>query len=151
MTMERGQSGGLTEGAPVVTMDGEQLGTVKEVRGRWFKVDAPMAPDYWLSTDNVSSGAGGQIVLRFNKNRIGDFKMGEPDEMDTDTGRMTDYRATDTTTTTGTMHSRGTEPEHSHTAGVGDHTHMGERTGEAGPMTGRPGMSGEHRDSITRE
>src|SRR5215216_5009469 len=130
MTMERGRTSGLMEGAPVVTMDGEQLGTVKEVRGRCFKVDAPMTPDYWLSIDNVSSGTGGQVVLRFNKDQVGDFKLGEPDEMDADAGRVTDYRATDATTTTGTMHSRGTDPDHGHSPGIGDHTHVGERIGD---------------------
>jgi hypothetical protein len=151
MTIDRGNLSGLMEGAPVVTMDGEQLGTVKEVRGRCFKVDAPMAPDYWLGVDNVSSGAGGQVVLRFNKDQLGDYKMGEPDEIDTDAGRMTDYRAADTTTTAGTMHSRGTEPEHAHTAGIGDHTHMGERTDAAESRAGRSTMGSERPEGASRE
>jgi hypothetical protein len=131
-------------------MDGEQLGTVKEVRGRCFKVDAPMAPDYWLSVDNISSRTGGQVMLRFNKDQVGDYKVGEPDEVDTDAGRMTDYRATDATTTTGTMHPGGTEGGHGHTAGIGDHTHMGERAGETGASAGRGAMGGERPEGTPR-
>jgi uncharacterized protein (TIGR02271 family) len=130
MTIDRGQFSGLVEGAPVVAMDGEQLGTVKEVRGRHFKVDAPMAPDYWLSVDSVNSGSGGQVVLRFNKDQVGDFQVGEPDEMDADAGRMTDYRATDVAATAGTMPARASDADHDHSAGIGDHTHMGERAGD---------------------
>lgn len=90
-----GAGGQVMVGAPVVTMDGEQLGSVKEVRGRYFKVDVPMAPDYWLALDNISSGSGGQVVVAFAKDRLGDYQLGEPDEVDTDTARMTEYRATD--------------------------------------------------------
>jgi uncharacterized protein (TIGR02271 family) len=99
MTMDRGTYSGLTVGAPVVTMDGDQIGSVKEIRGRYFKVDAPMQPDYWLSLDNVGAGSGGQVVLGFNKDRLGDYQLSSPDEVDTDTGRLTDYRA-DTRTMT---------------------------------------------------
>src|SRR5215212_6804688 len=98
MTMERGRTSGLMEGAPVVTMDGEQLGSVKEVRGRSFKVDAPMQPDYWLPLDTVGTGSGGQVMVQFNKDRLSDYQLGNPDETDTDTGRMTDYTATERTT-----------------------------------------------------
>jgi len=99
MTTERGRYSQLQVGAPVVSMDGEQLGSVKEVRGQYFKVDAPMQPDYWLSLDNVSAGTGGQVMLGFNKDRLGDYQMGSPDETDTSSGRMTDYSATERTTT----------------------------------------------------
>jgi len=54
----------ITEGQPVYDADGNELGTVKEVRGSYFKVDAPMAPDYWLRSDALSAtGADGGIVV----------------------------------------------------------------------------------------
>jgi len=49
-------------GSPVYSQDGDQLGTVKEVRGQYFKVDAPMQRDYWLRTDAVQSD-GGRLVV----------------------------------------------------------------------------------------
>ena len=43
----------LSVGTPVYSQDGEQLGTVKEVRGSAFTVDAPRQPDYWLYEESV--------------------------------------------------------------------------------------------------
>jgi hypothetical protein len=42
-------------GLRVFTVDGDELGEVKEVQGEAFKVDAPWKPDYWLRTDDVLS------------------------------------------------------------------------------------------------
>jgi uncharacterized protein (TIGR02271 family) len=54
----------IMEGQPVYDTDGNELGTVKEVRGSYFRVDAPMAPDYWLRSDALSAtGADGGIVV----------------------------------------------------------------------------------------
>ena len=98
MTMNAG-AGTPVVGAPVCTMDGDTLGKVKEIRGRYFKVDAPMQPDYWLTTDTITSSSGQAVMLTFPKDRLGDFKMGEPDLTDATTGTITDYRASDVDTT----------------------------------------------------
>jgi hypothetical protein len=45
MTMTSGSSLPVV-GADVLTVDGDKLGTVKEVSGSCFKVDAPMGPNY---------------------------------------------------------------------------------------------------------
>lgn len=92
------QRGSITVGAPVFAQDGEQLGEVKEVRGNYFKVDAPMQPDYWLRTDAVSTGDAGQVMLSISKDRLGDYQVMNPDEVDVDSGRLTDYRASTVTT-----------------------------------------------------
>jgi len=68
----------ITIGTPVSTVDGEQLGTVKELRGTAFKVDAPGQPDYWLPTSCLSGGATGRLMVEASKDRIGDFKVDEP-------------------------------------------------------------------------
>ena len=47
---------GIRTGLDVFTRDGTRLGEVKELRGEYFKVDAPMAPDYWLSLDCIRGG-----------------------------------------------------------------------------------------------
>jgi hypothetical protein len=61
MTIERGGFETLTPGWPVFTSDDDKLGEVKEVRNGFFKVEASMQPDYWLSLDHVKSTAGGRV------------------------------------------------------------------------------------------
>lgn len=51
-------------GQTVYSADGGELGTVKEIKGRFFKVDAPMQPDYWLSTNAVQQSGGRLVVSR---------------------------------------------------------------------------------------
>ena len=72
-------TGTPTIGTRVVTSDGEELGKVKEISGDCFKVDAPMQPDYWLSSDSVASNAGGNVVLTFTKSGLGDAKQDGPE------------------------------------------------------------------------
>ena len=66
-------------GARVVTADGDELGKVKEVAGRCFKVDASMQPDYWLGTDAVASSSGTEVRLAIPKDRVGDLKTDGPE------------------------------------------------------------------------
>jgi hypothetical protein len=80
MTADRGMFDELTAGCPVFTPDGDQIGEVKEVRGRFFKVDAPMQPDYWLTTDCIRSAVGGRVLLAVDKEHLDDFKLSAPDE-----------------------------------------------------------------------
>jgi hypothetical protein len=62
-------------GADVYTSDGDKLGKVKEVRGAYFKVAAPMQPDYWLGTESVNGGFGaGRVTVVFDKNHIDENK-----------------------------------------------------------------------------
>jgi hypothetical protein len=68
----------IMTGCPVFTSDGEQLGDVKEVSGDYFKVDAPMARDYWLSCDRVSSSADDRVVLNLTKDELGGYKLEAP-------------------------------------------------------------------------
>ena len=87
MPHESGHTNEPTVGAPVLTPDGDQLGTVKEVQGRYFKVNAPMQPDYWLSTETLRSTSEGQVVVTFAKDRLGDYKVENPADFGTETGR----------------------------------------------------------------
>jgi hypothetical protein len=82
MTMRRetGRAGTVAVGYPVVTQDGDKLGAVKETRGRFFKVDAPMEPDYWLPSELVRSTAEQLVVLSVEKADVGDYKVSDPDE-----------------------------------------------------------------------
>jgi hypothetical protein len=74
------ESGQVVPGCAVFTHDGDQIGAVKEVRGRFFKVDAPMRPDYWLSRDLVATATRDAVTLSVDKKHLGDVKVRKPDE-----------------------------------------------------------------------
>ncbi|HMO96203.1 MAG TPA: hypothetical protein PKD27_08770 [Tepidiformaceae bacterium] len=68
---------GIRTGLDVFTRDGTRLGEVKELRGEYFKVDAPMAPDYWLSLDCIRGGGAAvqdRVQVEFAENELGDYK-----------------------------------------------------------------------------
>jgi len=91
----------ITEGAAVYAADGDQLGTVKEVRGQYFKVDAPMRPDYWLPFAVVHAAVGGELQLGFDKDRLGEYTVTAPDAATTAPNTTPDT-ATSTATSTRT-------------------------------------------------
>jgi hypothetical protein len=65
-------------GTEVVTRDGETLGTVKEVQNGAVKIDASMQPDYWLSTDSVTSVSGNTATVAFVKDDLDHYKREDP-------------------------------------------------------------------------
>ncbi len=75
-----GDDGRVTPGCAVFTQDGDQIGRVKEVRGRYFKVDAPLRPDYWLSRDVVAAATPSAVTLAVGKEQLGHVKLDAPDE-----------------------------------------------------------------------
>src|SRR5688500_2854356 len=68
----------IAEGADIVTADGDKIGTVKEVRGGYFKVNAHLQVDYWLQRQFVTHNADGRVTMSFNKDDLGDYKVAEP-------------------------------------------------------------------------
>src|SRR5579884_3084532 len=78
MTMTPGSHGEIMVGNAIYTEDGDQIGTVKEIQGRFFKVDAPMKPDFWLSEDCIRSAGGARVTLTVDKDHLGDVKLSEP-------------------------------------------------------------------------
>ena len=80
MSMAGGYGGAVpTVGTRVMTADGKDLGTVKEVSGACFKVDVPMRPDYWLASDCIASSSGGQVRLSVTKDHLDTAKVEGPD------------------------------------------------------------------------
>jgi len=65
-------------GTKVLTLDGDDLGKVKEISGDCFKVDAPMQPDYWLGVDMIADATPTEVHLRFTKGGLGEAKMDGP-------------------------------------------------------------------------
>ncbi len=66
-------------GWPVYTLDGEKLGDVGEVRRRYFKVNAPLQPDYWLSVDTIQSAHDERVGLALARQDVEGQMLDEPD------------------------------------------------------------------------
>jgi hypothetical protein len=86
---EAGHGRRVMAGCAVYTRDGEHLGTVKEVREGYFKVDVKMRPDYWLQTQFVELWSDDRVTLEFPKGDLGDYKVKELPERLAD-GRLVD-------------------------------------------------------------
>ena len=72
-------SSGINLAAPVFTRDGERLGEVKEMRGPYFKVAAPMRLDYWLQLSFAVPDAKGQVVMQFSKDELHTYQVKDID------------------------------------------------------------------------
>lgn len=80
--MSEGYDGELPIDCLVFSADGHQLGKIKEVREPFFKVDAPMAPDYWISRACVAGPRANGIVLLVERDDLDDAKV-DPDDFAT--------------------------------------------------------------------
>jgi len=74
------------EGQTVYDENGNEVGTVREVRGRFVKVDVPMAPDYWVRVDAVSAGTGNRLMLMSSAEHYDNPDSAEVDSMATTRG-----------------------------------------------------------------
>lgn len=79
MTHSPGLSPQIRLGDHIFTSDGEEIGTVKEVRDGFFKVDAAMRPDYWLRNVRVASSGGGRITLSLPKEHLSTYQVTDPE------------------------------------------------------------------------
>ena len=70
-------SGADLSGKTVFSADGEAVGTVKAVRPGYFAVNAPMAPDYWLSTGFVEK-ADLVVQLSLRAREVTEHKLDDP-------------------------------------------------------------------------
>ncbi|MCC7363462.1 MAG: hypothetical protein IT303_03750 [Dehalococcoidia bacterium] len=68
----------LEAGTPIISLDGKKIGTVKEVRENFVKVDAPRRRDYWLACDQVLSADTNQALLVIPSDEINVYKMDRP-------------------------------------------------------------------------
>jgi hypothetical protein len=69
----------ITTGSLVLTRDGAELGKVKNVSARSFKVDAPMQKDYWLARDLVTSSDDVAVILDVPASSISEHRADTPD------------------------------------------------------------------------
>jgi len=72
------ESGELALNTPVITLDGEQFGYVKEVHGGYFKLDIPMGKDFWLSTAYIADHNMDRVTLTLRKDEVDDHRLEAP-------------------------------------------------------------------------
>jgi hypothetical protein len=70
--MENNSATDVQIGWSVYTQDGERLGEVRGVRGRYLNVSVPRQPDYWLEMDAIASATDGRVTMSFAKADLGD-------------------------------------------------------------------------------
>ena len=73
---------------PVWTRDGEQFGYVREIHGGYFKIDVPMAKDYWLSNSYIESSTLDKVTLNLNKDEIDEHRLSAPGVEDQNTDHI---------------------------------------------------------------
>ena len=63
---------------PVVTSDGHQFGYVKELHGGYFKLDVPMAKDFWLSQAYIADYNMDRVSLTLRKDEVEEHRLEAP-------------------------------------------------------------------------
>ena len=62
-------------GCPIVTADGEQIGTLAEIADEAVKVNAPLRRDFWIDADYVRSCDRGRVELSFIRQDLGAYRL----------------------------------------------------------------------------
>jgi hypothetical protein len=65
-------------GAAVMSGDGKQLGSVKEIAADRFKVERRLLPAYWLANEYVDYADDGIVQVLLTREGIGAAKVGAP-------------------------------------------------------------------------
>lgn len=63
---------------PVFSQDGQQVGFVSEIHGGYFKLDVPMAKDFWLSTVYIAESTLDRISLTLKKDEMEEHRLSAP-------------------------------------------------------------------------
>jgi hypothetical protein len=73
----------VTVGSAVQTLDGDRIGTISEVRGKYFKIKTGrFHRDYWLRTDSVRSSGFNEVTLNVPKAQLDGVKMVDIERLD---------------------------------------------------------------------
>lgn len=76
----------LNEGATLITLDGDEIGRVKEVRGDFLKVDASWRRDYWLPAEYVHDASSEAVRLIIPTGAVKQYKLPRPEHREHRTG-----------------------------------------------------------------
>ncbi len=63
---------------PVYSSDGQQVGYIREIHGGYFKLDVPMARDYWLSNTYISESTLDRVTLSLRKSEMDEHRLTAP-------------------------------------------------------------------------
>jgi hypothetical protein len=74
----------ISPGMPVYSLDGEAIGTIKEVRDDFFKVDVPHRRDFWLLREYLLDGEGNEAQLVLPKKTVRRYKLRKPERPEFD-------------------------------------------------------------------
>lgn len=69
----------LEPGMPVVTIDGQTIGRVKDVLDHFFKVDARFRRDYWLARNQLLVTDEPVARLAFTRDVLEAYRLMRPD------------------------------------------------------------------------
>ncbi|MEX0783611.1 MAG: hypothetical protein WD557_13285 [Dehalococcoidia bacterium] len=69
-------------GARVETVDGTEIGRVKDTTGTAFHVDAPRHFDYWLDNDIVKHATPTRVTLLLGDAELDAYKKDRPNDPD---------------------------------------------------------------------
>ena len=61
--------------------DGHELGRVKELDATCFKLDARLAPDWWLDLNTIAGEQNGTFTLRTTREELGQARPEEEDHL----------------------------------------------------------------------
>lgn len=71
---------GIRAGLPVYSEDGDKLGSVKELRGVYIKIDAALQPDYWLRFEDLLSYTAERATMAFPAAQLPSRKAEVPEQ-----------------------------------------------------------------------
>lgn len=63
---------------PVFSLEGQKVGFVNEIHGGYFKIDTPMARDYWLSDAYISESTLDRVQLTLRKAEMDKHRLSAP-------------------------------------------------------------------------
>lgn len=66
-------------GTPVYSADGKRLGTIDGAEGKYIRVAAAHAPDYWLTGSLIQEASHERVVIGLDGEAVDDYKLDEPD------------------------------------------------------------------------
>ena len=68
----------MNVGDEIITADGDRLGAVSEIDGKFVKVNAPLRRDFWLNAEFLLPQDDGTICTSFGKKEAAAYRLSAP-------------------------------------------------------------------------
>lgn len=72
----------LEVGQPVMTIDGQRIGTVKDLSSQHFKVHRTLRSDFWLDDAYIADVNNHAVIVQFEKGDLNAYKLDHPETTD---------------------------------------------------------------------